>query len=151
MKGIVKWTGVIVGGIMVLIIAAALIIPRVIDIKKYKPVIQEKIASATGRTFSFGDDMDVSVFPWVGVSLTDLHLGNPDGYQEKDMVTVKRFEVRLKVMPLLSRRIEVKTFVLDRPEIYLEKMKDAAATGRGWERRRGKNRDAGQKRLKPLL
>lgn len=145
MKGILKWIGVIGGVFLVLIIAAALIIPRVMDIKKYKPVIQEKIASATGRTFSFGDDMDVSVFPWVGVRLTDLHLGNPDGYQEKDMVAVKGFEVRLKVLPLLSRQIEVKTFVLDSPEIYLEKRKDGRANWEGMGKGEEKKEDPGKK------
>ena len=145
MKGILKWTGITGGGLLVLIIAAALIIPRVIDIKKYKPVIQEKIASTTGRTFSFGDDMDVSVFPWVGVRLTDLHLGNPPGYQEKDMVTVKGFEVRLKVMPLLSKQIEIKTFVLDSPKIYLEKMKDGRANWEGMGKGEGKKEETGKK------
>jgi AsmA protein len=145
MKGIVKWIGIIGGLFLVVIIAAALIIPRVMDIKKYKPVIQEKIASATGRTFSFGDDMEVSVFPWVGVRLTDLHLGNPDGFKEKDMVAVKGFEVRLKVMPLLSKRIEVKTFVLDSPEIYLEKMKDGRANWEGLGKGEEKKEDPGKK------
>jgi AsmA protein len=144
MKGILKWIGIIGGVFLVLIIAAALIIPRVIDIKKYKPVIQEKIASATGRTFSFGDDMDVSVFPWVGVRLTDLHLGNPAGYQEKDMVAVKSFEVRLKVMPLLSKQIEIKTFVLDSPKIYLEKMKDGRANWEGMGKDEEKKEDPGK-------
>ena len=145
MKGMLKWIGIIVGGLLVLIIAAAFIIPRVIDIKKYKPVIQGKIASATGRPFSFGDDMDVSVFPWVGVRLTDLHLGNPAGYKEKDMVAVKGFEVRLKVMQLLSRKIEVKTFVLDSPKIYLEKMKDGRANWEGMGKDEGKKEDLGKK------
>jgi AsmA protein len=140
-----KWTGIIGGVFLVLIIAAALIIPRVMDIKKYKPVIQEKIASATGRAFTFGDDMDVSVFPWVGVRLTDLRLGNPDGFKEKDMVAVKGFEVRLKVIPLLSKRIEVKTFVLDNPEIYLEKMKDGRANWEGLGKGEGKKEDLGKK------
>ncbi|MCK5838066.1 MAG: AsmA family protein, partial [Desulfobacula sp.] len=116
---------------VVLIIAAVIIIPQVIDVHKYKPMIEQKVEAATGRSFTFGDDMDISVFPWVGVKLTDLHLGNPAGYSAKDMVSVKNFEVRLKVMPLLSKRIEVKTFVLDSPEIYLEKLKNGAANWQG--------------------
>ena len=127
MKSIFKWV-VIIGGIfLVLIIAAIIIIPQFIDVKKYKPIIEQKVAEATGRSFTLGDDIDLSVFPWVGVRLTDLHLGNQAGYKEKDMVSVKNFEVRLKVMPLLSKRIEVKTFVLDSPRIYLEKLKNGKA------------------------
>jgi len=131
MKRIFKWFFIIGGVFLVLIIAAVLIIPQVVDIKKYKPAIEQKVAQATGRPFAVGDDMDFSVFPWVGVRLTNLHLGNPDGYAVKDMVSVKNFEVRLKVMPLLSKRIQVKTFVLDGPVIYLEKLKNGRANWQG--------------------
>ncbi|MBT3387601.1 MAG: AsmA family protein, partial [Desulfobacula sp.] len=113
MKRLFKWLLIIGGAFLVLIIAAVIIIPQFVDINKYKPVIEQKVAEATGRSFTLGDEMDLSVFPWVGVKLTDLHLGNPDGYKQKDMVSVKNFEVRLKVMPLLSKKIEIKTFVLD--------------------------------------
>ena len=145
MKGILKWIGILGGVFLVLIISAAFIIPKVIDIKKYKPVIEEKVAAATGRAFTFGDDMDISVFPWVGVRLTDLHFGNPAGFTEKDMVTVKRFEVRLKVVPLLSKQIEVKTFVLDSPIIYLEKMKNGQANWEGTGKAEDKKPDEGRK------
>jgi len=131
MKSLFKWF-VIIGGIfLILIIAAVIIIPQFVDVKKYKPVIEQKVAEATGRSFTLGDDIDLSIFPWVGVKLTDLHLGNPDGYKEKDMVSVKSFEVRLKVLPLLSKRIEVKTFVLDSPRIYLKKLKNGDANWQG--------------------
>ncbi len=131
MKSIFKWFFIIGGVFLVLIIAAIVIIPQFVDVQKYKPVIEEKVAEATGLPFALGNDIDLSVFPWVGVKLTDLHLGNPAGFNEKDMVSVKNFEVRIKVMPLLSRRIEVKTFVLDGPVIYLEKLKNGRANWQG--------------------
>ncbi|MCP3872861.1 MAG: AsmA family protein [Desulfobacteraceae bacterium] len=131
MKSIIKWLLIFGGVFIVLIVAAAFIIPKFINVQKYKPTIEQKITQATGRSFSLGDDIDVSVFPWVGVKLTDLVLGNPEGYKEKDMVSVKNFEVRLKVMPLLSKRIEVKTFVLDSPKIYLEKSKNGKSNWQG--------------------
>ncbi|WP_457551656.1 AsmA family protein [Desulfobacula sp.] len=131
MKSFFKWLFIVGGIFLVLIMAAVIIIPQFVNVKKYKPTIEQKIAEATGRSFTLGDEMDVSVFPWVGVKLTDLHLGNPAGYGQKDMVSVKNFEVRLKVMPLLSRRIEVKTFVLDEPVIYLAKLKNGDANWQG--------------------
>lgn len=131
MKKFFKWFFLTGGVLLVLIIAAVIIVPQFIDVKTYKPVIEQKVTEATGRPFTLGDDMDLSVFPWVGVKLTDLHLGNQGGYKEKDMVSVKNFEVRLKVMPLLSKQIEVKTFVLDSPRIYLEKFKNGDANWQG--------------------
>ena len=131
MKSIFKWIFIAGGAFVVLIIAAVLIIPQFVDVKKYKPMIEERVSQATGRSFTIGDEMDISVFPWVGVSLNDIHLGNPAGAAQADMVSVKNFEVRLKVMPLLSRQIEVKTFVLDSPVIYLERQKDGKANWEG--------------------
>jgi AsmA protein len=131
MKNLLKWLLIIGSVFVVLIIAAVIIVPKFIDVQKYKPVIEQKVAQATGRSFTLGDEIDISVFPWVGVKLTDLHLGSGAGYKETDMVSVKNFEVRLKVMPLLSKKIEVKTFVLDSPEIYLEKLKNGSANWQG--------------------
>ncbi len=131
MKSILKWFLILGGIFFVLVIAAILIVPQFVDIKKYKPVIEEKVVEATGRSFSLGDDIDLSVFPWVGVKLTNVMLGNPTGFGSDHMVSVEKFEVRLKVMPLLSRQIEVKTFALDSPKIYLEKTKDGKANWEG--------------------
>ncbi len=131
MKNLLKWLLIIGGVFLVIIVAAVMIIPQFVDIQKYKPVIEQKVAEATGRSFTLGDEIDISVFPWVGVKLTDLHFGNGTGYTKKDMVSVKNFEVRLKVMPLLSKKIEVKTFVLDSPQIFLEKLKSGKANWQG--------------------
>ena len=149
MKSVLKWLFIIGGVFLVLIIAAVIIIPQFVDVKKYKPTIEQKVAEATGRSFTLGDDIDISVFPWVGVKLTDLQLGNPAGYNEKNMVSVKNFEVRLKVMPLLSKRVEVKTFVLDGPVIYLEKLKNAKANWQGIGREQDKKAVTGKKAEKP--
>jgi len=131
MKNLLKWLLIIGGVFLVLIIAAMFIIPQFVDVQKYKPVIEQKVAEATGRSFILGDEIDISVFPWVGVKLTNLHFGSGKGYKQKNMVSVKNFEVRLKVMPLLSKKIEVKTFLLDSPQIYLEKLKNGNANWQG--------------------
>ena len=130
MKKAIKWTAIIGGGFIVLVIAALVIISMFIDVQKYKPEIEKKVAEATGRPFTLGGDISLSLFPWVGLSLSDLHLGNPSGFKEKDFVTVKAFDVRVKLLPLISKDIEVKRFILKGTRIVLERLKD----GRGnWE------------------
>jgi AsmA protein len=148
MKNLLKWLLLIGGGFLLLIIAAVIIIPQFIDVQKYKPVIEQKVTEATGRSFTLGDEIDISVFPWVGLKLTDLHLGNSDGYSEKEMVSVKNFEVRLKVMPLLSKKVEIKTFVLDSPKIYLEKLKTGAANWQGFGKKQAEQASEKQKKTK---
>lgn len=130
MKSVLKWLLIVGGVFFVIIVAAILIIPLFFDVNKYRPEIENQVVQATGRSFSLGEDIDLSIFPWVGVKVTDVRFGNPEGFDTEQMVRVDKFEVRLKVMPLLSKKIEVKTFVLDRPEIVLEKRKDGTAN---WE------------------
>jgi AsmA protein len=101
-----------------------------VDVQKYKPVLESKVTQATGRPFSVGDDLRLSLFPWAGISLSDLRLGNPAGFAEKDFVTVKSFEVRIKLLPLISKDVQIKRFVVNEPRFTLIKDKK----GRGnWE------------------
>ena len=88
------------------------------------------MVEATGRPFTVGDDLKLSLFPWAGISFSDLKLGNTDGFSEKEFVQVKSFEVRVKLLPLISKEVEIKRFVVNEPRIVLVKNKK----GRGnWE------------------
>lgn len=123
MRSFLKWGAIFAGCLVVVIIAALVLIPMFVDVAKYKPVLESKVTEATGRPFSVGDDLSLSLFPWAGVSFSDLRLGNPAGFTEKDFVKVKSFEVRLKLLPLLSKDIQIKRFVLNEPQIVLVKNK----------------------------
>ncbi len=146
MKSFFKWGAIIVGCLAVVIIAALLIIPMFVDVQKYKPVLENKVVEATGRPFSVGNDLKLSLFPWAGVSFSDLQLGNPPGFAEKEFVKVKSFEVRVKLLPLISKEIEVKRFVMNGPQIVLVKNKN----GRGnWEQPKQQQKESTDKKPAP--
>jgi AsmA protein len=130
MNKAVKWILVIAGSAVALIVIAVIVLSMVVDVEKYKPQIEQQAAKAIGRTVTLGGDLKPSFFPWIGVRLSDLHIGNPPGFKEKDFVSVESVEVRVKLLPLLSRHIEVKRFVVDKPFVVLEKRKDGKG---GWE------------------
>ncbi len=124
MKRVIKWGLITVGSLVVLLIAALILIPRFVDIHRYKPIIEQQVTKATGRPFSVGDDLHFSLFPYAGISFSDLHLGNPPGFEEKDFVFVKSFVVRVKFLPLLFRDVQVKRFMLGGARLVLETNKD---------------------------
>ena len=130
MKKVLKWGSIVIAGLVVIIIAAILIIPRVVDVQKYKPELEKKIAQASGRPFSVSDDLRLSVFPWAGISFSDLQLGNVKGFEEKDFVRIKSFEARIKLLPLLFKDIQVKKFILNEPRMVLVKNKNGRVN---WE------------------
>ncbi len=130
MKRLLKWLATIIGCLVLLILLAALIIPHVVDVQRYKPHIERKVSEASGRPFSMGEDLKLSLFPWVGLSLSNVRLGNPPGFEEQEFLAVKSFQVQVKLMPLFSKEVQVRRFVLEQPRIVAVRQKD----GRGnWE------------------
>jgi len=126
----IKWIGIVVGALIILIIVALLIVPKFVDVQKYKPEIEQRVAKATGRPFRIGGNLELSLFPWVGLSFSDLHMGNPAGFTEKDFLSVRSFDVKVRLFPLLFKDVQVKRFLMEGPRIVLERDKN----GRGnWE------------------
>jgi AsmA protein len=133
MKKVLKWVAIVCVSLIVIVVAALLIIPMVYDVKQHKPELEKFVSDTTKRPFSVGDDVGLSLFPWAVVSFSDLKLGNPAGFEEKEFASVKSFEIRLKLLPLLAslfKEIEISRIILNEPRIVLVKNKKGAVN---WE------------------
>ena len=126
MNKLIKW--VLVGGLSFvgLIILILLILPFFVNVNQYKPYVEQKVSEATGRPFQIGNDLKLSLFPWAGIFFSDLKLGNPKGFGEDSFVEIESFECRIRLLPLLSRQIEVQKFIVNVPQVTLVKKKDGA-------------------------
>lgn len=126
MKSALKWTAIVAAALIVVVIGALLVIPHFIDAGRYKPEIEKYVLEATGRALELKGDVRLSLFPWAGVTFTDLRLGNPPGFAEKNFLSVKSFDVRVKLWPLLSRQVEVNRLVVVEPALSLVTNKDGS-------------------------
>jgi AsmA protein len=117
MKNLLKWILIIGGGIVALFILILLVLPLFVDADRFRPMLEKQVTQATGRNFSVGKDVDLSFFPHAGVAFSDLHLGNPAGFDSEDFVSIRSFEVRVKLLPILFGNIEIKRFVLNEPRL----------------------------------
>jgi AsmA protein len=124
MKTTLKWAGLAVVCLAVVVIAALLIIPAFVDVKQFKAPLEKYLSEASGRPVSVGDDVRLSLFPWAGVSFSDLRLGNTSGFVEKEFAMVKSFEVRIRLLPLLFREVQVDRLSVNEPRIFMVKNKD---------------------------
>jgi len=130
MKTTLKWAGGVIVCLVVVVIAALLIIPAFVDVKQFKAPLEKYLSEVSGRPVSVGDDVRVSLFPWAGVSFSALKLGNPPAFAEKEFLTVKSFDVRVKLLPLLLKKVEVDRLVVQEPRVFLVTNKDGHVS---WE------------------
>ncbi len=121
MKKLLKWLLAIVGVIVVLLVVATVVLPMVVDPNNYKDEISAAVSEKTGRELTIGGEIKWSVFPSIGLELSDVSLGNPDGFGEQPMLDIGEAGVSVKFMPLLKRQVEVGDVSLNDVSINLKR------------------------------
>ncbi len=116
MRTIIK----LVIGIIILLIAALAALPFIIDPNDYKDEIAAQVEKATGRNLTLQGDIGLSVFPWIALELGPLSLSNANGFEAESFASVQAAKVRIKLMPLLKKELEMDTIVLDGLLLNLE-------------------------------
>ena len=87
MKSGLKWALIAVVGTIALVILILLILPVFVDANKFKPTLENKVTEMTGRPFSVNGKVDISFFPFAGLSFSDLQMGNPSGIDQKQLIS----------------------------------------------------------------
>lgn len=130
MGKLIKWFFGILIFLIVLVVAAVVILPMVIDPNDYKGEIQAAVKKQTGRDLAIEQPLSLSVFPHLAVALGGVTLSNAEGFGREPFARVEALDLKVKVMPLLERRVEVDTVVLKGMTLNLAK----DAKGRGnWD------------------
>jgi AsmA protein len=120
---------------IVLIIFAALIVLvggslaaviLLVDPNDYKDDIAAVVNKETGRELSIPGDISLSVFPWLGLEMGQISLGNAPGFSDQVFAGIDKAELRIKIMPLLKKEVRIGTIVLEGFQLNLEKRADGA-------------------------
>ncbi len=109
--------------VVVLLVLAIIITPMVVDPNEYKEEIQQLVKEKTGRDLLINGDLSLSVFPWVGVGVSQVSLSNADGFKESNFAEIELAEVKVKLFPLFTQQIDVSTVVLKGLKLNLAKNK----------------------------
>ncbi len=124
MTKILKLTGALVALLAGLVLIAAIVLPLVIDPNDYKEEIAAEVARQTGRTLNIEGDMALSVFPWLGLDIGPAQLSNAAGFEDPYMARMETVQVRVKLLPLLKKQLEVDTVRLNGLVLNLARDKD---------------------------
>ncbi len=112
MGRLIKWLVIVVGFIVLALAAAAVALPFLVDPNDYKDEIANAVKKNTGRDLTIDGDLGLSVFPWVGINTGRLALANAPGFGADPLAQVDEVDVKVKLMPLLRKQLEVNTVAL---------------------------------------
>ena len=127
MKRFLKWFGIALGVMAVGVATLAVVVPKVLSTDTLKPMIEEKAYEATGRKVTIAGPIGVSVFPWVGFSLTDFTMENAKGFSADVFAHIEECDVQVKLLPLLRKNIEIRRFYVKEMVLNLERHKNGDA------------------------
>ena len=125
MKKVLKWTGIVIGGLVLLVVIASVALMFIVT----KDMVAEQMEKALNRHVTIGD-IDVSVFAVLsGIEVKEVAVSNFKTPGELTalkgkpvaatdvFVGLKAFNFKLRFLPLLSGRVELRELVLYEPVI----------------------------------
>lgn len=118
-----KWLGGLVAILVAVIILAIVILPNVVDPNDYRDELSSLVKDKTGRDLTLAGDLELSVFPWLGIRTEGLSLSQPEQIGG-EMLSVETAQLRVKLLPLLGKKVEVDTVVLEQPMVTLVTLKN---------------------------
>jgi len=109
--------------LVALVVIAAVVLPMVVDPNDYKAEIATAVKKQTGRSLTIDGDIALSVFPWLGLDIGPTQFSNAAGFDEPAMARMEAVQVRVKLLPLLRKQLEVDKIRLSGMQLYLAKDK----------------------------
>ena len=105
------------GGLILLLVAAALIVPALVDVNSYRPKIEQLAQEKLGREVRLGE-LGLSLFPGVAVTVDGLGVADGEG---GEMLSAKQVRLGAALGPLLGGRLEIGHVVVEEPEVTLRR------------------------------
>jgi len=107
--------------ILIAIIVAA---PFFLDSNDFKDEISETVEKSTGRKLTISGDLELSIFPWLGVRTGKLSLGNRQGFNDGEFALIDSAQIRVELLPLLRNEVKMDSLVLNGLNLQLERRKN---------------------------
>jgi len=108
---------VVLVALAALLVLVGIAVVFLVDVNAYKPRIETAVSDALGMEFRIRGQAALRLLPPAGVSFSDISLRN----RGTDLASVETLRVGVRLLPLLSRRVEVTDLILEKPVIRIEK------------------------------
>lgn len=117
-----RWKRIVVAAafLIFLIIIAMFVILSRYNFNDLKPQIARVTKEATGRDLTLDGDIDLKIGLTPKLLVENVSFQNASWGSRQEMVKVRRVEVQVALLPLISKKIEIKRLVLVEPDILIE-------------------------------
>jgi uncharacterized protein involved in outer membrane biogenesis len=116
-RGFPLWAKILIG-VLVVLLLVALAVPYFLNVDRYRGTIADAIAKQTGRKVSLGQ-IRARILPGIGLTVDDLHIGNPADFPPGDLVSADEIRVNVALGPLLHNVVHVNSVDLVHPKVML--------------------------------
>lgn len=107
------------GVLLIVLVGAVLALPFIIPHDFIAGQLKEAVKAETGRTLTIGEAPKLVFWPDFAVTLKDVHLSNPPGLYEGQVVQMDELRIRVEVRSLFNRVLDIKELHLIRPQLSL--------------------------------
>jgi len=125
MKKLIKYLAFAFVTVFALITAVLIYAKLFVDPNDYRDEIAAQASKAIGREMVIAGDLSLSVFPWIGLEIGRVSVGNPGGF-DGDFVTVDNAGAAVKLLPLLAGNLQISRVVLDGLQARLQVTADGS-------------------------
>ena len=129
MKSIGKILGLLFLGLLLIVIGLGFALTHLFDPNDYKDEIQQLARDKANLELKLNGDIGWSLFPWLGLELTDATLASADS-PDKPFADLRLLGLSVRVLPLLRKEVQMSDIRVDGLNLTLQR----DAQGRGnWE------------------
>ena len=121
---------ILLGALIAVLIAAAVIVPFLIPTSVYKAQIETAASNALDREVKLTGDAKLSILPIISARVDGVEIANPDGFSDPLMIEAGSLRADVKLWPLLSQRVEIGKVTLEDATVRLERLADGQVN---WE------------------
>lgn len=112
-------------GVLALVLAGLLALSYLVmtfEPDDYRDDLVDLVEEQTGRAFTIGGGLELHLDPpLVGFEIHDVSFDNPPGFGQEPMLTAKRVEAYLQVIPLLMGDLQIHSARLDGLQLRLRR------------------------------
>lgn len=102
----------------------------ILDVDRFRASILAEVQARTGRSASLGGPVELAISLHPTLVLTDLTIGGIPSRDGAALLTARRLEIQVALLPLLGGELQVQRLLVDGADLHLERHADGGAS---WE------------------